>query len=142
MRSLIKYRPYGLGLFDDMDRVFRSFFDEDVLSSGSRLNVDVREEENSYILEAELPGLSEKDIDVKVENDLLHISTRKEEKKEEKSDGYLLKERRSSSYHRSFVLPKDVDREKIDANFANGLLTLSIPKVEAAKARQIEVKKA
>jgi len=142
MRSLINYRPYGLGVFEDMDRVFRSLFDEDFLSNGSRLTVDVREEEDSYVLEAELPGLSEKDIDVKVDNGLLHISAGKEEKKEQKSEGYLLKERRSSSYHRTFVLPKDVDREKIDANFTNGLLTLSIPKVEAAKPRQIEVKKA
>jgi len=142
MRSLIKYRPYGLSVFDDMDRVFRSLFDEDFYSNGSRLKVDVREEDASYVLEAELPGVSENDIDVKVEDDLLHISTKKEEKKEQKSEGYLLKERKSSSYHRSFVLPKEVDRGKIDANFANGLLTLSIPKVEAAKPRQIEVKKA
>ena len=142
MKTLVKYRPYALSLFDDMDRVFRSFFDEDVLLTGSNLRVDIREEDGTYLLEAELPGLTEKDIDVKVENDLLQIESKKEESKEEKKQGYLVRERRSSSYHRSFVLPKDADREKIEANFQNGLLTLSIPKTEAAKPRKIQVKNA
>ena len=144
MRTLVKYRPYGLSLFNDMDRVFRGFFDNDIRLTDSTLRVDIREEEDAYLLEAELPGLTEKDIEVKVENDLLQISSRKEEKeeeaKEEQKKGYLVRERRSSSYHRSFVLPKDTDREKIEASFNSGLLTLSIPKTAASKARQIEVK--
>jgi len=142
MRTLVKYRPYALNLFDDMDRVFRSFFDDDSLLNGSNLRVDIREEDDAYLLEAELPGLTEKDIEVKVENDLLQIESKKEEKKEEKQHGYLVRERRSSSYHRSFVLPKDADREKIEANFQNGLLSLSIPKSEASKPRKIQVKNA
>ena len=146
MRSVVKYRPYGLSIFDDMDRVFRSLLDDDYSVARTCLKVDVREEEDDYKLEAELPGVSESDIDVKVENDLLHISTemeeKKEEKNEEKNEGYLLRERRRSSYHRSFVLPKDADGEKIEANFRNGLLTLRIPKSEAAKPKKIEVKKA
>ena len=142
MRNLVKYRPYTLSLFDDMDRIFHSFLDEDTGLNTNLPRVDVRDEENSYVLEAELPGTTEKDIDVKVENDLLQISTKKEEEKEEKNKGYLMRERRSASYHRSFVLPKDTDREKIEANFKNGLLTLTIPKTEVAKPRQIEVKNA
>ena len=142
MRTVVKYRPYGLSLFDDMDRVFRGIFDNDIRLNDSNLRTDIREEEDAYVLEAELPGLTEKDIEVKVENDLLQISSRKEEKKEEQGTGYLVRERRSSSYHRSFVLPKDADREKIEAGFNNGLLTLSIPKTAASKARQIEVKNA
>jgi HSP20 family molecular chaperone IbpA len=125
-----------------MDRIFHSFFDEDTGLNTNLPRVDVREEENSYVLEAELPGTTEKDIDVKVENDLLQISTEKEEEKEEKNKGYLMREIRSASYHRSFVLPKDTDREKIEANFKNGLLTLTIPKTEVVKPRQIEVKNA
>ena len=142
MRNLVKYRPYTLSLFDDIDRIFHSFLDEDNGVNTNLPRVDVRDEKNSYVLEAELPGTTEKDIDVKVENDLLQISTKKEEEKEEKEEGYLMQERRSASYHRSFMLPKDTDREKIEANFKNGLLTLTIPKTEVAKPRQIEVKNA
>jgi len=142
MENLVKYRPYALSLFDDMDRIFSSFFDEDTGLNTNLPRVDVRDEENSYVLEAELPGTTEKDIDVKVENDLLQISTKNEEEKEEKKKGYLMRERRSASYHRSFVLPKDTDRDKIEANFKDGLLTLTIPKTEVAKPRQIEVKNA
>ena len=142
MRNLVKYRPYTLSLFDDIDRIFHSFLDEDNGVNTNLPRVDVRDEEDSYVLEAELPGTTENDIDVKVENDLLQISTKKEEEKEEKEEGYLMRERRSASYHRSFMLPKDTDREKIEANFKNGLLTLTIPKTEVAKPRQIEVKNA
>ncbi len=141
MRSLVTYRPNGLSLFDEMDRVFDSLFN-DLPSFNNRIpSVDVREEEGRYILEAELPGMTEKDIEVKVDENLLSISANKmEEKKEEKKNGYLLKERRSSSFKRSFVLPKDADREKINASFKNGLLSLEIPKTEKAKPKLIKVK--
>ena len=143
MRTLVKYRPNGLrafGLFDEMDKIFDGFFRED---SGVHFpKVDVREDENSYLLEAELPGLTEKDVDVKVEENLLHISTNRDEKKQEKTNSYLMRERRSSQYHRTFVLPKDVDKEKIEAKFKDGLLTLKISKSESVKPREIEVKKA
>ena len=140
MRNLVTYTPHRLSLFDDMDRLFHNFFDDAPLSRIP--TVDVREEEGRYLLEAELPGLTEKDIEVKVEENLLTISSVKEEKKEEKKDGYLMKERRSSSFCRSFVLPRDAEKEKIEANFKNGLLTLEIPKTEKAKPRSIDIKMA
>jgi HSP20 family protein len=142
MRNLVRYRPHRLSLFDDMDSLFRTFFDEAPSVRSGVPSVDVREEEGGFVLEAELPGLSEKDIDVKVENRLLTISSKKEDEKEEKRDGYLMKERRSSSFSRSFVLPDHVDSEKIEANFKDGLLTLDIPKAEKAKPKTIDVKKA
>ncbi len=140
MRNLVTYTPHRMSLFNDMDRLFHSSFDDTV--SHRVPSVDVREEEGRYLLEAELPGLTEKDIDVKVEDNLLTITSAQEVKQEEKKNGYLMKERRSASFRRSFVLPKDAEKEKIEASFKNGLLTLEIPKTEQAKPRKIDVKKA
>ncbi len=140
MRNLVPYAPHRLSLFNDMDRLFHSSFDDTV--SHRAPSVDVREEEGRYLLEAELPGLTEKDIDVKVEDNLLTITSAREMEQEEKKNGYLMKERRSASFRRSFVLPKDAEKEKIEASFKNGLLTLEIPKTEQAKPRKIDVKKA
>ncbi len=91
-------------------------------------------------MEVELPGLTEKDVEVKLENTLLTISSTKDEKKEEKKNGYVLRERTSARFSRSFVLPEGVDREKIAAEFKNGILKLTFPKVPAAKPKTIEVK--
>ena len=140
MNSLIKYEPSFLNMFDDLDRVFNSLGGDRLFGSFKFPAVDIREEADHYLLEAELTGLNEKEIDVKVQGNLLMISSKKEEKNETKRSGYLLKERRSSSFSRSFVLPKDVDREKIDARFANGLLTLTLHKLPETKPRAIEVK--
>ena len=142
MRNLIRYNPRGLNLYDDIDRVFRTFLSDEPGVSLRSPSVDIRETETDFVLEAELPGLSEKDVDVKVEDNLLTIASRKDEKGEEKRNGYLVRERRSAAFSRSFVLPKDVDREKIAASFKDGLLSLQIPKAESAKPLEIEVKKA
>ena len=123
----------------DLFNVDRWF--DDIFDTGTALPaVDVRETEDSYLMDVELPGLTEKDVDVKLENNLLTISSKKEEKKEEKKNGYLLRERRSRTFARSFVLPDEVDREKIDAQFKNGVLSIAFPKAPAAKPKTIEVK--
>ena len=138
MRSLVTYRPYSL--WNEMERSFGRFFEDRSRYSG--VAVDIREVEDGYVLEADLPGLAEKDIDVKVENDILTLSSVHEEKKEEERDGYLMRERRTAGFRRSFYLAKDIDREKIEAKLENGLLTVHLHKSETAKPRQIEVKKA
>jgi HSP20 family protein len=92
-------------------------------------------------MEVELPGLTEKDVEVKLDNNLLTISSAKDEKKEEKKNGYVLRERRATRFSRSFVLPEAVDREKIAAEFKDGVLHLTFPKVPAAQPKTIEVKK-
>jgi len=139
MKSLVKYDPSYLGVFDDIDQMFNSFFDLEPTWKRTPA-VDVREENDKYVLEAELTGLSEKDIDVKVQDSLLTIASKKSEQTEAKKNGYLVKERRHSSFSRSFVLPKDADRDKIEASFKNGLLALSIPKLPEAQPKSITVK--
>ena len=140
--DIVKYRPNGMtGLFNDTwDRLFEPFFDVAPMRSNRVPAIDVKETENAYSLEAELPGITDKDIELKLEGNMLTLSTKKEEKKEEKTDNYLLKERKSYSFTRSFVVPEDVDAEKISAEFKNGLLTLSLPKSEKAKPKMLEIK--
>ena len=136
--SIIKYRPRTLDLFN-WDRVFDRYFGDFDHSVGWPA-VDVREDDDNYLVEVELPGLSEKDVEVKVENGVLTIASRKDESREEKDEGYIWKERRHYSFSRSFSLPDNVDGEKITANFKNGLLDVAVPKAPAAKPKLIEVK--
>jgi HSP20 family protein len=135
--NLVRYEPTTLSLLNSFDRLFDGIFEDRTTSVPA---VDVRETETGWHMEVDLPGLSDKDVEVKLENNLLTISSRKEQEQQEKKNGYLLHERRASSFCRSFVLPDDVDREKIEAAFANGVLSLSFTKVPAAQPRTIEVK--
>lgn len=137
MRGLIQYtRPNELMNWNGMlDR----FFDDTPVWNTRTPAVNVRENEDGYLMEAELPGLSDKDVELKVEDNILTLSSRKEEAKEEATEGYLIRERRSAEFCRTFVLPRDVDRETIKAEFKNGLLTVQIPKAAEAKPRKIDV---
>jgi HSP20 family protein len=104
--------------------------------------VDIVERDDKYELTAELPGLDEKDIEVKVVEDGLTIKGEKQEEKEEKKKGYHLKERRFGAFERSFQLPKGVDADKIDARFEKGVLMVTLPKKPEAKkaTKKIAVK--
>jgi HSP20 family protein len=135
--NLVRYEPTTLSLLNSFDRLFDGISGERATSVPA---VDVRETETGWHMEVDLPGLSEKDVEVKLENNLLTISSRKEQEQQEKKNGYLLRERRASSFCRSFVLPDEADREKIEALFANGVLSLSFPKLPAAQPKTIEVK--
>jgi len=137
--NLMRYEPKALDLFN-LDRVFDGFFGDELWNPACPA-VDVKEEEGRYLMEVDLPGLTEKDIEVKMDHNLLTVSSHKEEKKEEKEkDGYLIRERRSAGFARSFVLPEGVDRENIAAEFKNGVLNLSLPKLPTVQPRKIEVK--
>lgn len=147
MNTVVRYRN-GRGLTNQMDELFNSVFYATPEQRMRKPAVDVREENDSYIVEAELPGMSDEDIDITIDDGKLKIESRKteseestDEPKEQNSSEatYLLKERRHMSFSRSFGLPRDVDQEKISANFKNGLLTLTLPKAEEAKPRQIKI---
>jgi len=141
MKSLVTYKPFTLGeVWGDFDRMIDRIFSDTPIWEARIPAVDVREEKDRYVLEAELPGLTEKDIEVKVEDNLLTISSKKDEKREEKRNGYLIRERRSSAFQRSFVLPTDVDKENITAQFKNGILTLDMKKLASAKPKSIPVR--
>lgn len=106
--------------------------------------VDVTEDEKTYTVAAELPGMEEKDVEVTVTGDMLTIKGEKRAEKEEKEKNYYVSERSYGEFRRTFVLPEGIDREKIAATFAKGVLTVTMPKtVEAQKEqKKIEVKAA
>lgn len=106
--------------------------------------VDLTEDDKAYKVTAELPGIDEKDIDVTVSGGMLVIKGEKKQEKEEKDKNYYLSERSYGSFQRSFTLPEGVDEDKIAANFAKGVLTVTLPKsADAQKAqKKIEVKAA
>ena len=106
--------------------------------------VDIIEKGNTYEVTAELPGMDEKNIEVKLVNDSLTIKGEKKEEREEKEKDYYLSERSFGSFERSFTVPEGVDTDKIEASFQKGVLTVKLPKKpEAVKPeKKIEVKTA
>jgi HSP20 family protein len=159
--SLQAWRPFESlhreidRLFDDFDRGMwgapfgRSLFAVEPfwqreLSLGAAPTVDIAESDKAYEIKAELPGMDEKNVEVKLSNGSLMIKGEKTEEKEEKKKDYHLQERRFGSFERCFRVPEGVDAEKIEANFKNGILTLTLPKKpEAQKAeKQISIKAA
>ncbi len=100
--------------------------------------MDVIEKDGEYEITAELPGLDENGVEVKVANHALTIRGEKKEEKEEHEKDYYLSERRYGSFQRSFQLPQGIDTDKIEASFAKGILTVKLPKT--AEARQTEKK--
>jgi len=132
------WKPFGRSLFA-AEPLFRRG-----LTLATMPAVDVVESEKAYELTAELPGMDEKNIEVKVVNGSLTIKGEKQEEKEEKKKDYYLHERNFGSFERSFGLPEGVDADKIEANFKKGVLTVTLPKKpEALKpAKKIEVKAA
>jgi HSP20 family protein len=106
--------------------------------------VDVADTATGYEIAAELPGLDEKNIEVKLSEGTLTIRGEKKEEKEEKKKDYYLSERHYGSFQRSFSVPDGVDAEKIEAKFKNGVLTVTLPKTAEAQKREkkIEIKNA
>ena len=137
----------------EMDRLFDNFtgrFDVaplfqtrfDTFLSLPSPAVDITEEEGAFKVSAEVPGMSEKDIDVSLSGDMLTIKGEKRQEREEKGDNRYLSERSYGAFQRSFLLPEDVDREKIAASFAKGVLTVTLPRSAKAVPKKIEVKAA
>jgi HSP20 family protein len=172
MKTVALYRPFTIEkALDDFDRYMDSFFGESpftpalgqaVRKAGYLPAVNIRETNDAYLVEAELPGYDEKDIQVQVDGSMLTIESKKETetsqdvspKKEtskdpskdasEKNDGrddgrFLIRERQSASFSRSFKLPEDAETESVTAHFKNGLLNLSVKKRAGAQKRVIQI---
>lgn len=145
--SVIKYDPFRelRGLQDEMNRLFmtnfpRGFNDEDMASGGWTPNVDIYESEDEIVLEAELPGMKREDFEVSIENNVVTLKGSRRFEKKDEGDNYHRVERSYGTFTRSFSLPRSVSAENTKADFTNGVLRVSLPKKEEAKARKIEVK--
>lgn len=127
-------RPRQFGEMGEwMDNFFRS-------SDMASFPVDVQEEDNKYVVTAELPGLHREMIDVSVDNGILTIRTNQEEEKRVEKENYILNERRSGMASRSFTL-ENVKEEDVSAEYKDGVLTIVLPKTseQKPKGRRIEI---
>ena len=136
--------------------LFNNFFDNalrnvvhdwDFGTSFALPKVDMKEEKDAYTMQVDLPGMSEKDVNVELDHNVLTISSHHEESTEEKTDKaaekdagkYLIRERHVSKFTRRFTLPDDVNSEHVSASFKNGVLTVSIPRKEIAAPKRIAI---
>lgn len=134
----------------EMNRVFEDFFQAPAQGQGSwpfeagTPRVDVSEREREYEVTAELPGLEQKDVELTLADNVLTIRGEKKAEREEKDKNYYLSERSFGSFRRAIPLPAEVDEDKVDASFKNGVLRVRLPKSAEAQARtrRIEVKAA
>ena len=101
-------------------------------------SVNIRETGKEYIFEVAAPGLERKDFDLELENHVLKISVEKEEKTEDKDNGYYRKEYSFSSFARSFTLPENVKEGSIDAKYENGILRVTVPKAKEAPVQPVK----
>ncbi len=101
---------------------------------------DIVEEKDNFVLRLDLPGLNREDVKINFTNNTLSVSGERKFENETKDKNYHRVERAYGKFYRSFTLPKEVKQEEIDANFKNGQLTISIPKAEEAKPKEIEIK--
>ena len=152
--TLIRWRPRTdlnpfrdiLGMRDEINRLFDvtagrsadarpSLFERDWAPA-----VDVYEDGDKVVVKTELPGMTEKEVEVSILGDTLTIKGEKKQEKETKEESYHRIERAYGSFHRAITLPSPVTSDKAKASFKNGVLEIEIPKKEVAKPKQIKVK--
>src|SRR5215472_14294803 len=135
--SLSHYDPLaGLRQFED---AFTRLFTEPQSNRPWSPSVDIYETENELVLKADLPDVGQDKIDVRVENQTLTIAGERKFEKHDNVKGFHRIERNYGSFVRSFAVPNTFDTDQISANFKNGVLSVTLPKKEAAKPRQIKV---
>ena len=127
-----------------MNRLFRESYspegpEEALTTAGFAPLVDIYEDEHNITLKIEVPGIDEKDIDVRIENNTLTVHGERKMEKEEKEENFRRVERQYGSFTRSFTLPTTVDAEKISANCNQGILKISLARKAEAKPKQIKV---
>ena len=144
MSSIARWDTYsGLsGLQEQVNRLFESTFprrsDNSALTTWAPA-VDIYETENELVVKADLPDISEKDLDVRVENNMLTIRGERKFEKKVEEDNYLRVERTYGAFSRSFSLPNTVNNEAIKADYKNGVLTVTLPKRAESKPKQVKV---
>src|ERR1700758_4618278 len=130
-------------LQDRMNRLFRGSFGEGgaqaLTTSSFAPAVDVYEDEHTVTLKIEVPGIDEKDIDIRLENNTLTVHGERKIEKEEKEENYRRVERQYGSFTRTFTLPPTVEAENVSANYDKGVLKITLPKKAEAKPKQIKV---
>src|ERR1700757_4868600 len=145
MAVLTRWDPFRefSTLQDRMNRLFHDSLgdgrEEALTTTAFAPAVDVYEDEHNVTLKIEVPGIDEKDIEVRIENNVLTVHGERKFEKEEKEENYRRVERQYGSFTRTFTLPTTVDAEKVSADYDKGILKVSLPKKAEAKPKQIKV---
>ena len=135
MALLVKPEPFTR----EIDRVFDAFFGQSDQGRRWVPPMDLVEAENHFVLKADLPGLSEGDVNIEVQDGALSISGERKAQHEEREKGWYRIERSFGSFSRSLTLPDGVDPDRIQASFSHGVLEVRIPKPEERKPRRISI---
>jgi len=136
--AIIRFDPF----FKELSRFFEEEFVPMIPSiKFTEPAIDVYEEDNNIIVEAEVPGMDPKDIDIEIENNTLRISGKTEKKEEVKEKNYYRKEIRKGAFERVITLPAEVNEEKIEATMKDGILRIVLPKKKPSASKKIEIKK-
>lgn len=154
-QEIQKATTHALNPFEEMDRLFDEYFSRGLLSpfrwewpshakleapfKGKTPHVDMIDRENEILIKAELPGVEKKDIDISVTSSTVTIKGKTSHEEKEEKDDYYRREISRGEYCRTLALPVNVDDDKAKATFKDGMLELSLPKVEKAKRRSIKV---
>ena len=147
--AIVRWEPFRdlVGLQERMNRLFDESFrginrtgsEEDWVGGSWAPAVDIYEQNGNIVLKAELPGVDPKDVDVRVENNILTLRGERKLDNEVKRENYHRVERAYGSFTRSFTLPNVVDTEKIKAEYKDGLLRMTLPKKDEARTKQIAI---
>ena len=144
--SIVRYDPFRdlRSLQDEVNRLFstnlsRVFGDEGIARGAWNPNVDIYENKDQIVIEAELPGMNREDFDLSFENNVITLRGERRFEKKDETDNYHRVERSYGSFTRSFTLPPTVSGDGITAEYRNGVLRITLPKREEVKARRIEV---
>ncbi len=147
--AIIRWDPFRdlMTLRERMNRLFEDVFtsargeEKDLISSSWTPAVDIYEDENQLVLTAEVPGIEEKDIEIKLEDNTLSIRGERKMEKETNEENYYRIEMAYGSFYRSFSLPNYIDQDKIQAEHENGILKITMPKRPELKPRKVKILK-
>jgi HSP20 family protein len=142
--TVVRWEPFRelSSLQTEMNRLFNAAFETPAGNGGARRwtpAMDVVETEDHFVLRADLPGLTEGDVNIELEDNVLTVSGERKAEHEEKREGYYRVERASGSFSRSLTLPKGIDPEAVTAGFEKGVLEVRVPKPEQRKPRKITI---
>ena len=145
--ALIRWEPVReiSSIQNEMNRLFNTFFDTPTANGGAAQGrrwvpaMDLDEAENEFVLKADLPGLSQEDVSIEVEDNVLTISGERKAEHEERKEAYYRVERSFGRFSRSLTLPEGVDPDGVKASFELGVLEVHVPKPEAKKPRKVAI---
>ena len=126
--------------FGDMSDVFDHFFNTFAVPfAGNFMRSDIKDKGNEYAIEIELPGVKKEDIGINLENGYLTVAVNTNEEKRDEQDNYIVQERRYGGYQRSFRLNRNVQKSDINAEYKDGILSLTVPKTEDKKENDTKI---